>query len=90
MTGDACEADEVEAPESIDLATGCTGSLVGTGVGCGVGVSCRASGTTGSGVSISVDGGTVMINDARVLLTDIEASNGTIHVIDAVLIPPQS
>ena len=30
-----------------------------------------------------------MINDARVLITDIEASNGTIHVIDAVLVPPR-
>ena len=44
----------------------------------------------GEMVSITVEGGAVMINDARVLITDIEASNGTIHVIDAVLIPPQS
>ena len=40
--------------------------------------------------TISVDGGTVMVTDARVVITDIEASNGTIHVIDAVLIPPTS
>ena len=44
----------------------------------------------GEMVTISVDGGTVKINDARVVITDIEASNGTIHVIDAVLIPPAS
>ena len=44
----------------------------------------------GEPVTITVEGGAVMINDARVLITDIEASNGTIHVIDAVLIPPQS
>ena len=29
----------------------------------------------------------VQINDAKVLTSDIEASNGTIHVIDTVLIP---
>ena len=41
-------------------------------------------------VTISVDNDTVMINDARILITDIEASNGTIHVIDSVFIPTQS
>lgn len=41
-------------------------------------------------VTTSVDVGTVMVNDARVVITDIEASNGTIHVIDAVLMPPAS
>jgi uncharacterized surface protein with fasciclin (FAS1) repeats len=29
-----------------------------------------------------------MINKADVVKTDIEASNGVIHVIDAVLLPP--
>jgi uncharacterized surface protein with fasciclin (FAS1) repeats len=29
----------------------------------------------------------VMVNDAQVIITDIEGSNGVIHVIDAVLIP---
>jgi uncharacterized surface protein with fasciclin (FAS1) repeats len=28
-----------------------------------------------------------MIGDARVTITDIQASNGVIHVIDKVLIP---
>jgi uncharacterized surface protein with fasciclin (FAS1) repeats len=28
------------------------------------------------------------VNDASVTTTDIEASNGVIHVIDAVLLPP--
>ena len=44
----------------------------------------------GSAVTISVDGDTVRINDAQVIITDIEASNGTIHVIDTVLLPPQN
>ena len=43
----------------------------------------------GEDVSIAVEDGTVILNDsAQVILTDIEASNGVIHVIDAVLLPP--
>ncbi|WP_419927294.1 fasciclin domain-containing protein [Candidatus Poriferisocius sp.] len=44
----------------------------------------------GAEVSIAVDGDTVMVNDATVVTADIEASNGIIHVIDTVLIPPSS
>jgi uncharacterized surface protein with fasciclin (FAS1) repeats len=42
----------------------------------------------GQEVHIRVEDGHVFINDARVAVTDIEASNGIIHVIDAVLLPP--
>ena len=42
----------------------------------------------GAEVAVSIDGGTVMVNDATVVATDIEASNGVIHVIDTVLLPP--
>ena len=43
----------------------------------------------GSEVSIDVVDGGVVLNDAvRVVTTDIPATNGVIHVIDAVLIPP--
>jgi len=41
----------------------------------------------GSDVTITVDGDSVMVNDANVVVTDIETSNGVIHVIDAVLLP---
>lgn len=41
----------------------------------------------GSTVAISVMGGVVEINDAKVTKADIEASNGVIHVIDTVLMP---
>ena len=42
----------------------------------------------GAEVTITVDGSTVMVNDATVVATDIKASNGIIHVIDKVLFPP--
>ena len=41
----------------------------------------------GSTIAITTDGG-VMVNEANVVTTDVDASNGVIHVIDAVLIPP--
>ena len=40
----------------------------------------------GEMINISTEDG-VMINDAVVLKTDIDASNGVVHVIDTVLIP---
>ncbi len=43
----------------------------------------------GSMVAIKVVNGTVMINDATVTATDINASNGVIHVIDTVLLPKE-
>ena len=42
----------------------------------------------GGTVKFSVVDGKVMINDATIVTTDIEASNGVIHVIDAVIMPP--
>jgi len=41
----------------------------------------------GSDVEIMLADGSVMINDANVTATDIETSNGVIHVIDSVIIP---
>ncbi len=40
----------------------------------------------GDSLTVSIDG-TVMINDATVVIPDVDASNGVIHVIDAVLVP---
>ncbi len=41
------------------------------------------------GQPVSVDGSLgVKVNDAHVIQPDIEASNGVIHVIDTVLLPP--
>jgi len=41
----------------------------------------------GKDVAIQVADGKVMINDANVVATDIETSNGVIHVIDSVILP---
>ncbi len=43
----------------------------------------------GKNISISISGDTVMINDAMVTVADLEADNGIVHVIDAVLVPPR-
>jgi len=39
-------------------------------------------------IMVALDGEDVMLNDSKVIITDIEGSNGVIHVIDAVLLPP--
>jgi len=41
----------------------------------------------GTTVAIKVAGGTVMVDGAKVLKTDIRCSNGIIHVIDSVITP---
>jgi len=41
----------------------------------------------GGKITIKVKGDTVMIDEAKVLKTDIETSNGVIHVIDSVIMP---
>ncbi len=42
----------------------------------------------GSDVSVRVENGNVFINDSQVIITDLIGSNGVVHVIDAVLLPP--
>lgn len=42
----------------------------------------------GSMVKITVGKGGVKVNDANVVKTDIGASNGVIHVLDSVILPP--
>jgi len=41
----------------------------------------------GSNIELTVGNG-IQVNGANVVLADVEASNGVIHVIDQVLIPP--
>ncbi len=46
-----------------------------------------AATVNGQQVTIEVKGGTVMVDNAKVVMTDIECTNGVIHVIDAVILP---
>ncbi|MBA6251107.1 MULTISPECIES: fasciclin domain-containing protein [unclassified Colwellia] len=46
-----------------------------------------ASTVQGQMLMVKVDGGNVMINNAKVIMADVKASNGVIHVIDTVLMP---
>jgi uncharacterized surface protein with fasciclin (FAS1) repeats len=50
----------------------------------------EAKTVNGAMVKVSAAGGKVMINDANVMKTDIETSNGIIHVIDSVILPPSN
>jgi len=42
----------------------------------------------GEDVKITATPSGVWVNEAKVIQTDIECSNGVIHVIDALLVPP--
>ena len=44
----------------------------------------------GKMIDIEVDGSSVKVNDATVTAADISAANGVIHVIDTVILPPES
>ena len=50
----------------------------------------EAKTVNGAMVKVSTQNGKVMINDATVVTPDITASNGVIHVIDKVILPPES
>jgi uncharacterized surface protein with fasciclin (FAS1) repeats len=49
----------------------------------------EAKTVNGRMIDVSTSGGTVMVNDAKVITADIPASNGIIHVIDTVILPPR-
>lgn len=49
----------------------------------------QAKTVNGAMVKVTTKGGKVTINDATVVKADIPASNGMIHVIDKVILPPQ-
>lgn len=50
-----------------------------------------ADSVEGSPIAISVVDGKVMLNDSATVVTpDVQASNGVIHVIDQVILPPAS
>ena len=42
----------------------------------------------GDSVTIAIKGKAALVNDARLVVTDLDASNGVIHIIDSVMLPP--
>jgi uncharacterized surface protein with fasciclin (FAS1) repeats len=46
-----------------------------------------AKAVSGDSIDIAANGGTVTVDNARVVKADIAASNGVIHVIDSVILP---
>ncbi len=50
----------------------------------------EAKTVNGKMVDIEVKGDAVMVNGAKVTVADVTASNGVIHVIDTVILPPKS
>lgn len=48
----------------------------------------KAKTLEGPEIHISAAGGQAKINDANLVTTDLDASNGVIHVIDSVILPP--
>ena len=42
----------------------------------------------GTDITVTISGGNVYIDNAQVILADLVADNGVVHVIDAVLLPP--
>jgi len=42
----------------------------------------------GGSLPISVSNDTIMVDGANIIITDIECSNGVIHVVDTVMLPP--
>jgi uncharacterized surface protein with fasciclin (FAS1) repeats len=50
----------------------------------------EAKTVNGKTVRVIVRNGNVMINDAKVTATDVPATNGVIHIIDTVMLPPNT
>ena len=50
----------------------------------------EAKTVNGKTIAVKVKDGSVTVNDANVTATDIAATNGVIHVIDTVILPPSN
>jgi len=48
----------------------------------------KAGTVQGSDVKVSISDMGVMINEAKVIAADVKASNGVVHVINKVILPP--
>ena len=48
----------------------------------------KAKTVEGEDIKVTLNNSGVMINDAKVVAADVSASNGVVHVIDKVILPP--
>jgi uncharacterized surface protein with fasciclin (FAS1) repeats len=48
----------------------------------------RLTSVQGGAINVRVTGGKVKVNNANVIAADVRASNGIVHVIDRVILPP--
>ncbi|MEO1437525.1 MAG: fasciclin domain-containing protein [Bacteroidota bacterium] len=48
----------------------------------------KAKTVQGETITVGINGKTVSINDATVTAADVKASNGVVHIIDRVILPP--
>ncbi len=78
------QAENIEQLKSILLYHVVEGKVMAADV---AGLS-SATTLSGKDLAVKMDMGDVYINEAKVVITDVETSNGVIHVIDAVLLPP--
>jgi len=67
---------------SSDLLTSLQSAPEGEGI--------SAATVQGANVTATLEGEAIAINEAKVVIPDVEASNGIVHVIDTVLLPPET
>ena len=83
-TLDTLLADPEGALQSILLYHVVAGKVMSTDLSDGM----TADSLQGAPITITIADGAVKVNTANVVAADVEASNGVIHVIDAVILPP--
>lgn len=64
------------------------GEAIGSDMAMGMSAAAKKATAEGSQVTVSYDGTSVKVDDATVIAADIIASNGVIHAIDTVILPP--